>query len=153
MHLGHKRANSFSSTKSKNKDLLQVEAKLLPPPPVLLQRSRINTCSTNLTPSKSTTHFERRTDERRSFTGHFSSETTLRASSSPYKGVTIPRATPATIRFSVNPDIEDWLCDMSRPRSPSKNWKNGANDAGVPALDQALAAIKDQLVSGNIVRL
>lgn len=164
MHLGHKRANSFSSTTapSKNREdqLLQqpiehhnppsIQPRVPPPPTAFIQRNRANSShQANLLPSKNT-YFERRAEERRSFTGHYIPvETTLRATSRPYKGVTIPRATPAAVKFSVNPDIEDWLVssEMSRPRSPSKSWKNGVNDAGVPSLDHALAAIKEQLVS------
>ncbi len=139
MH-GHRRANSFSTTATGSEDSLSS----VPLPPILI--NRLNSVSASKFAANET--FVRTSEERRSFTNGYSdtlnSPRLLPARA--YKGVTISRATPATIRFSVTPEY-DWLFDMSRPRSPSKSWRTGPNDAGVPSLDQALASIKEQLVS------
>ena len=143
----HRRANSFSTTATGSEEL----SPLLPPPPVLA--SRLNPAASKFIAKE---NFIRTTEERRSFTNgcsdtfYYPRLLPARA----YKGVTISRATPAAVRFSVNPEL-DWLFDMSRPRSPSKSWTKGGPhvDAGVPALDQAFAAIKEQLVSLQLLLL
>ena len=135
MHLGHRRSNSYSTTAAGSP-----EPFVLQPPPVLA--NRLNPAASNFVSSQK---FVRSTEERRSFSNHTDALNSPRLSTRPYRGVAISRATPATVRFSVTPEL-DWFFDMSRPRSPSKAWRPSPADSGVPALDQTLNAIKEQLV-------
>ncbi len=143
MHSGHRRSNSYSLPPAAGCNEKQ---SILPPPPIL--SNRLNTATLEPTKFATLQQFTRASGERRSFSSSQSTDTwsPVRNSSRSYKGVSISRATPALVRYNISPDT-DWLFDMSRPRSPSKVWKSGPVDAGVPSLDQALAAVKEQLVS------
>ena len=147
MHLGHRRSNSYSLPPAAG---CNEDQSIIPPPPIL--SNRLNTAASERPKFATLQQFTRASGERRSFNSSQTTDTwsPVRNSSRSYKGVAISRATPALVRYNISPET-DWIFDMNRPRSPSKVWKSGPVDAGVPSLDQALAAVKEQLVSPHTI--
>lgn len=126
-HKMHRRTNSYSYTAS--------ELGKLQPPPVLSKRYSNSHCIEEL---------QRNTEERRSYR----KSTANLLGNRGYRSLKVSQAFPATVRFSVNTeDLFLPLPDMYRPRSPTKSPKTKQDTFCVPVLDNALTAIKDQLVS------
>ena len=74
-----------------------------------------------------------------------------------YIAVNVSQAVPAAVKYSISEDASfptplpckvppPSILTMQRPRSPSKSSRKGVNSEDSP-LDQALADIKEQLVS------
>lgn len=121
---GHRRTNSYSYT-ANTQLALAFEEKLL-----------------NTEASSCPEAFLRST-ERRSYR---STADTSKARHQGYKAVAVKQTLPANIKFSTSKEESD---DMSRPRSPSKTSRMEIRNVehNEPVLDNALAAIREQLVS------